>query len=206
MKRLLIIETIDNLAGASEGKAIEQGLKLMLDYRDQRLARHLKIEPCQEAFTASKFLKLLKKDVDYLHISSHGCVKRKLKGRKLEKGNRHVLEIGRKEKRGKTIREGTFVTPDEIRSVQAKARNVFMSACFSGHEDLAKAFFEDHRNGVYLGPCRKVSFDTALLVALNFHRGLFLDQSIRKGMNYVVKDRSLGQSGTYYCFMSPRDL
>lgn len=34
MKRLLIIETINNLAGASEGKAIEQGLRLMLDYMD----------------------------------------------------------------------------------------------------------------------------------------------------------------------------
>lgn len=206
MKRLLIIETIDNLAGVSEGKSIEQCLKLMVDSIDQRVARHLKIDPCQEAYTTSDLLKLLKKDVDYLHISSHGCVKRKLKGRKLEKGNRHVLEIGRKEKRGKIIREGIFVTPDEIRSAQTKARNVFVSACCSGHEDLAKAFFDDRRNGVYLGPCREVSFDTALLVALNFHRGLFLDQSIRKGMNYVVKDRSLGQSGTYYCFMSPRDL
>jgi hypothetical protein len=206
VKKLLIIETIDNLAGVSEGKAIEQGLRLMLDYMDQRIARHLKIEPCQEAYTKSKLKKLLKKDVDYLHISSHGCVKRKLNGRKLEKGNRHVLEIGRKEKRGKIIKEGIFVTPDEISSAQVKARNVFVSACFSGHEDLAKAFFKDRRNGVYLGPCRKVSFDTALLVALNFHRGLFLDQSIRKGMNYVLKDRSLGQSGTYYYFMSTRDL
>jgi len=206
MKKLMIVETINNLVGASEGKAIEQGLKVMVDYMDQRSARHLKIEPCQEAYTKSEFLKLLKRGVDYLHISAHGCVKTRLDKRKLEKGNRHVLEIGRKEKHGGIVKEGTFVTPDEISGIGVKARNIFVSACFAGHEDLAKAFFSDGREGVYLGPCRKVSFDIAYLVALNFHRGLFIDQSLRRGMNYVVKDLSLGPSGTYYYFESPRDL
>jgi hypothetical protein len=200
MKRLLIIEAIDN-PDASEGKAVEAGLKLIRDYMDQRAARHLKIEPCQEAYTKPKFLKLLKKDVDYLHISAHGDIMKKH-----ERDNRHVLEIGRKEQRGKIIKKGVLVTPNEISKVRVKARNIFVNACFSGHEDLARAFFSDRRKGIYLGPCRKVSFDTAFLVALNFHRGLFLDQSIRKGIKYVDKDRSIGSSGTYYYFESPNDF
>ncbi len=56
-----------------------------------------------------------------------------------------------------------------------------------------------------MGPYGKVDFDTAFLVALNFHRGGFLDQSIRKGMKYVDKDHSLGP-GRYYYSRSPKDL
>lgn len=191
MKRLLTIETINNPAGASEGRAIEQCLKLMLDYMNQRTARHLKIDPCQQAYTRSKFLKLLKEDVDYLHISAHG--------------KRSALEIGRKEKRGKIIQKGTDITPDEIRDAGVKAKYVFVSACSSGHEDLAEAFFSDRRKGIYLGPCKKIDFEKALLVALNFYRGLFLENSLRKGINYVARDRSIGPS-TYYYFESPRDF
>lgn len=202
----MILETINNLAGASEGKAIEQGLKLILEYMDQRTGRHLKIESCKEAFTKQEFGRLLRREVDYLHVSAHGCKRSKINGKKLEKKDRYVLEIGRKEKSGKIIKRGEFVTPSEIKKIPVKATNIFVSACFSGHEDLAKAFFSDERKGIYLGSRKKISFDTAFLVALHFHRGCFLDQSITKGVDYVNKDRSLGRSGTYYLLRSPRDL
>jgi len=206
MKKLLIIETIDNKTGASEGKAIEQGLKLILDHMDRRKGRHLKIKPCETAFTKSDFEKLIRKDVDYLHISAHGTTRKKINGKTLAKEDRHVLEIGRKEKSGRRIRTGEIITPSEIKKIPVKARNIFVSACFGGHRDLAKVFFNDRRKGIYLGPCRGISFDTAFLVAIHFHRGGFLDQSIRRGINNVRKDRSLGRSGTYYYFKSPTDF
>lgn len=188
MKKLLIIETINNMA--SEGIALEQGLKLMLDYTDQRTGRHLKISPCKTAFKKSDFLKLIKKDVDYLHISAHGEIEN--------------LEIGRQEKRGKILKKGDTVTAEEIENTPVKAKNIFVSACFGGHKKFFEAFFSDKRDGVYIGPCRKVPFDEAFLTALNFHRGIFVDQSLSKGISYIKKDNSVKSS--YQYFKSPKHL
>ena len=194
MKTLLIIETINNL-GASEGVALENALNLTQDYIDQRerySKQYLRIKPCQKVYTESKFLKLLGKDVDYLHISAHG--------------DKSGLEIGRKEKRGKTIKRGLTITPNKIRTeVNVKASRVFVSACNAGHKELAKAFFSDGRDGIYLGPCRKVNFDEAFLISLSFHRGLF-DKSLEAGRDIVLKDGRLFDRGTYYYFRSPQDL
>ena len=199
MSKLLIIETINNRF-ASEGKALEQSLNLILDAMDQRIARHFEVEYCT-AFTKSKFKNLLQTDCKFLHISAHGTSNNDLK-----KGNRHVLEIGKKEERGQTIKEGKTVTPKEIKKLEIKAKTVFVSACFSGHNDLANAFFNDRRKGIYIGPCRKIDFEQAFLVALHFYRGAFLEKSIKKGINNVLKDYTLGPHGTYYYFKSPTDL
>lgn len=199
MSKLLIIETINNRF-ASEGKTLEQALNLILDCMDQRKARHLEIEYFT-AFTKSKFMDRLKHECEFLHISSHGTT-----DNGLEKGNRHVLEIGRKEERGQTIKNGRQVTPNEIKELEIKAKTVFVSACFSGHNDMANAFFNDRRKGVYIGPCRRIDFEKAFLVALHFYRGAFLEKSLRKGMNNISKDYTMGPHGTYYYFQSPRDI
>jgi len=194
MKKFLIIETINNRAGASEGKALEEALKLWKDYADQREAGHLEIEPSEEAYTESEFRKLLGKSVDYLHVSAHGE----------SKGNIHRLEIGRQEERGKIIKRGVFVGSDLVREAKVKARRILVSACFSGHQEFAEAFFSDNRLGVYLGPCREVDFVTAFAVALSFHLGLY-NKSIKVGRSIDDKGR-IFSSGTYYYYRSPQDL
>jgi hypothetical protein len=146
------------------------------------------------------------RDVDYLHISAHGSSRKKIDGKLLDKENRHVLEIGRKEECGRIIKRGELITPSEIRRISVKAKNMFVSACFGGHKDFFKAFFKDERKGVYMGPCRAVDGDLAFLVALDFHRGAFIDQNIRRGINLVGKILRSSGKGTYYYFRSPKDL
>ena len=164
MKTLLVIETIPDRS-ASEGKALKQALEIMKRGWDGRTSRHLRII-VKKAFTKKEFCSLLQKDTEYLHVSAHGLV---AKG---ERKNRHMLIIGRE----------IEVEPDEIRKWKPKARHVFISACSTGYKDLASAFFDfdKKKKGTFLAPVREPYFDEAFLIALQFHRGAFLEGSMRK--------------------------
>lgn len=184
MKTLLIIETIPGWA--SEAWALKEALDVMMVGWDGRAMRHLEIE-VKEAFTKSNLRKLLQRDVDYLHISAHGgIVKRDPK-------NRHALYIGRSRK---------MVKPDDIRSWKPKARNVFISACHTGYRDLASAFFDfdKKKKGSFLAPVNEPAFDEAFLIALQFHRGAFLEGSNKRAERYVEELKSLKKTYNYFTF------
>jgi hypothetical protein len=109
MKKLLIIETIPDCHGASEGIALQQSLEIMKKSWDGRTTRQLKID-VEQAFTKKSFLTKIEEETDFLHISAHGKVK------KTKKGNQHVLLIGK---------AGKEVTPNDIKSATPK-RHVFL--------------------------------------------------------------------------------
>jgi hypothetical protein len=162
VKRLLIIETIPDRHEAFEGEALRQALELMKKAWDGRICRHLKID-VKLAFTKRSFLSSLEEECDFLHISAHGR----------RKDSAHVLVIGK----------GVEVTPEEVAKKSLKAASIFVSACHAGHRDLANAFFSNGRAGFYLAPVSEPPFDEAFLVALQFHRGAFLEEFAKKGIN-----------------------
>jgi hypothetical protein len=184
MKTLLIIETIPDRR-ASEGKALKHALEIMMKSWDGRTMRHLKII-VKKAYTKKKFRSLLQKEVDYLHISAHGDISEG------DKRNRHILLIGK----------GLKVKPDEIRRWKPKARNIFVSACSTGYEDLASAFFDfdKTKKGRFLAPLKDPYFDEAFLIALQFHRGAFLEGSYRKALRYFEELSSVKKTYGYFTF------
>ncbi len=195
MKRLLIIETINDL---NEGKALKEALELMKKTWNGKTTKYLNID-LKEAYEKSTFLNYLKEETDYLHISAHGqWNKRKRK---------HVLKIG----------ENIEITPDDIRKHKPKASNIFVNACRAGHFNLAKAFFDfdPKKKGFYVGPVGEPYYDGAFLVALQFHRGAFVEefsQGINKGkervskkaIRYVEELKSIPAEYKYFDF--PKDL
>ena len=170
MKRLLIIETIPDRHGASEGIALKQALEIMKKSWDGRTTRQLKID-VEQAFTKKSFLSKIEEETDFLHISAHG--------KKEKTGDRHILLVGK---------TGKEVTPDDVKKRNPKAACIFVSACCAGYNDLASSFFCNGRKGFYLAPVSKPPFDEAFLVALQFHRGAFLEEFAGKGVN-VGKER-----------------
>lgn len=193
MKRLLIVETIPNRHKAFEGDALKQSLEIMKKGWDGRASRHLKID-VEQAFTKKSFFNCLEEETDYLHISSHGRV------RKQNKEDHHVLMIGKSEKE---------VTPAEIMRHKPVARYIFISACCAGHEDLANAFFlsDEMKSGFCLAPVNDVRFDEAFLIALQFHRGAFAraskgQRSWQPGKKYVEELKSIKK--TYALFEFPQ--
>ncbi len=198
MKRLLIIETIPDRHGASEGNALKQSLEIMKKSWDGRTTRQLKID-VEHAYTKKAFLTLIEEETDFLHISAHGKKKKTTK--------QHILAIGKAKKE---------VTPDEIKKRNPKATCIFISACYAGYSDLASAFFHDGRKGFYLAPASEPPFDEAFLVALQFHRGAFLEEFAGKGVNtgkervgkrtrnLVAELKSVKEK--YRLFQFPRDL
>lgn len=189
MKKLLIIESIPDRHKASEGEALRQALEIMKRTWDGRVVRHLNIV-VRQAFTKKSFLNLLKEESDFLHISAHGDIN------KTDKKNRHVLKIGK----------GKIVTPEEIQKSKPRAKIIFVSACFAGYFDLASAFFDKKKGGLYLAPMRNVPFDEAFLVALQFHRGAFLEKSKRKAMIYIKDLKGGIKERTYRLYEFPKDF
>jgi hypothetical protein len=181
MKTLLIVETIPDRR-ASEGKALKEALEIMKKSWDGRTVRHLRID-MKKAYTKKELRSLLQKDSDHLHISAHGSTSKR------DKRNRHVLLIGRK------IR----VKPDDIRKWKPKARNIFVSACNTGYEDLASAFFDfdSTKKGRFMAPLKEPYFDEAFLTAVQFHRGAFLEGSYRKAERHLEE---LGSVRKTYCY------
>lgn len=168
MKTLLIVETVPDRT-ASEGEALKKAIEIMKKGWDGRTTRHLRII-ARKAYTKKEFRRLLRRNADYLHISAHGKILKE------DSENRHALVIGR----------DLVVKPDEIRKWKPRAKNVFVSACNTGYKDLASAFFDfdKKKKGTFLAPLRAPTFDEAFLVALQFHRGAFLEGSFRKAKRY----------------------
>lgn len=198
MKRLLIIETIPDQNDVCEGNALKQSLEVMKKSWDNRTTKFLTIDVIN-AFTKKAFLNLLEEETDYLHISAHGTWK---------KGSGHILIIGNKK----------VITSENIRKHKPKARNIFVSACHTGFYDLASAFFDFDRKkrGFYIAPLKEPPFDEAFLVALQFHRGAFLEEYSKKGICHG-KERVSNRTIRYFeelksiklkyeLFEFPRDL
>jgi hypothetical protein len=198
MKKLLIIETIPDSNDITEGMALKQSLEIMKKSWDKRTTRQMEIN-VEQAFTKKAFLDKIEEQTDFLHISAHGNKDNTI--------NQHVLFIGKTKKK---------VIPDEIKNCNCKATGIFVSACCTGYNDLASAFFSDGREGFYLGPVSKPLFDEAFLVALQFHRGAFLEEFANKGVNagkirvgkrtqnLVLELKSVKRK--YNLFEFPRDL
>jgi hypothetical protein len=197
LKRLLIIETIPNRNDVFEGNALKQSLEAMKKSWDGRITKFLNID-VKKAFTKKAFLSLLEEETDYLHISAHG---------KRKRGHKHILVIGNNRK----------ITPEDIRKHKPKAKCVFVSACYTGFYDVAAAFFDFDRNkkGFYLAPKSDPAFDEAFLLALQFHRGAFLEEYAyglkrgneklsKKTRSYIQELKSVKR--TYQLFVFPQDL
>jgi hypothetical protein len=131
---------------------------------------------------------LLIKDVDYLHISAHG------KRLKTKRGTVHALTIGR----------NVVIKPDDIRKWKPKAKNIFLSACGTGYDDLLDAFFDfdNKKKGTIIAPAKDVPFDEAFLLALQFHRGAFLEGSQAKAKRYFEDSETIDK--TYYHSTYPK--
>ena len=185
MTRLTLVEGLPKYEGINEAKAIADVLKIMKRGLDPRKAKSLDIKTIR-ATSKEHFIKSLENTTDFLHISSHGD---------RDKDNNTYLYIT----------NGGIIYPDEIKELKIKAKVVFLNACLTAKEDMAKAFLEANNSSrFFIAPRKEVKFNEAFIVSLLFYRNAFLNEvnikserAVFKALKRVYK---LGDIKTHYSF------
>jgi hypothetical protein len=156
MPRLRLIEGLPKYEKIDEAKAIADALNIMKKGIDGRRSRHLKIFSTR-ANTKQEFLKHLKRDTEFLHISSHGD---------RDKNNNTFLYITKKAR----------IYPEDIKDLDIKAKIIFLNACLTSKKDMAIAFLDagNPKFRFFIAPKRVVPFDESFMISLLFYRNAFL--------------------------------